>query len=148
MLGDWLLFLHILSAAVYIGGAVAVTVQATGAAEMPRQFLKMADLAGRAIGIGAALTLVTGIGLVLESDFYGFSITFVLVGIGAILIAGAVEGMYSSRKLKAAKAAVEDDEGADASNVGESLRQVMMVNVGVLALLVFAIWAMVFKPGV
>ena len=147
MLSNWLLFLHILSAAVYIGGAVAVTVQATGAAEMPRQFLKMADLAGRAIGIGAALTLVTGIGLVLEGG-YGFSTTFVLVGIGAILIAGAVEGMYSSRKMKAAKAAIEDDEGANASSVGESLRQVMMVNIGVLALLVFAIWAMVFKPGV
>ena len=147
MLHDWLLFLHILSAVVYIGGAVAVTVQATAAAEMPRQFLRMADLAGRAIGIGAALTLVTGIGLVLEGG-YGFSTTFVLVGIGAILIAGAVEGMYSSRKMKAAKAAIEDDEGANASSVGESLRQVMMVNVGVLALLVFAIWAMVFKPGV
>jgi len=147
MLHDWLLFLHILSAVVYIGGAVAVTVQATAAAEMPRQFLRMADLAGRAIGIGAALTLVTGIGLVLEGG-YGFSTTFVLVGIGAILIAGAVEGMYSSRKMKAAKAAIEDDEGANASSVGESLRQVMMVNIGVLALLVFAIWAMVFKPGV
>lgn len=147
MLRDWLLFFHILSAAVYVGGAVAVTVQATGAAEMPRQFLKMADLAGRAIGIGAALTLVTGIGLVLESDFYGFSMTFVLIGIGAILIAGAVEGMYSSRKVKAAKAAVEED-GPEAAGVGASLRQVMMVNVGVLALLVFAIWAMVFKPGV
>ena len=147
MLHDWLLFLHILSAVVYIGGAVAVTVQATAAAEMPRQFLRMADLAGRAIGIGAALTLVTGIGLVLEGG-YGFSTTFVLVGIGAILIAGAVEGMYSSRKMKAAKAAIEDDEGANASSVGESMRQVMMVNIGVLALLVFAIWAMVFKPGV
>lgn len=145
MLRDWLLFFHIVSAVVYIGGAVAVTVQATGAAAMPRQFLKMADLAGRAIGIGGALTLVTGIGLVLEIDRYGFTTTFVLIGIGTMLLAGAVEGMYARKKVAAVQAAV--DEGQEGADIGDSLRRVMMVNAGLIALLVFAIWAMVFKPG-
>jgi len=142
---DWLLFFHIVSAVVYVGGAVVVTVQATGAAAMPRQFLKMADLAGRAIGIGAVLTLATGVALVIESDFFGFTTTFVLIGIGAIVLAGAVEGMYARKKVAAVQAAV--DEGQDGADIGGSLRQVMMVNAGLIALLVFVIWAMVFKPG-
>jgi len=147
MLRDWLLFLHIVAGVVYLGGAVAVTVQATGAAAMPRQFLKLADLAGRAIGIGAALTLVTGIALVLESDFYGFSMTFVLIGIGGLLIAGAVEGMYTRRRVAALQAAL-DEEGAEASGIGDGLRQVITVNAVLIGILVFVVWAMVFKPGV
>ncbi len=147
MLRDWLLFLHIVSGVVYLGGAVVVTVQATGAAAMPRQFLKLADVAGRAIGIGAALTLVTGIALVLESDFYGFSMTFVLIGIGGLLISGAVDGMFT-RKRVAALQATMDEEGPDAPGIGEGLRRVMMVNAAVIGILVFVIWAMVFKPGV
>lgn len=145
MLRDWLLFLHIVSGVVYLGGAVAVTVQATGAAAMPRQFLKLADVAGRAIGIGAALTLVTGIALVLESDFYGFSMTFVLIGIGGLLISGAVDGMFTRRRVAALQAAL-DEESSDAPGIGEGLRRVMMVNAAVIGILVFVIWAMVFKP--
>lgn len=147
MLRDWLLFLHIVSGVVYLGGAVAVTVQATGAAAMPRQFLKLADVAGRAIGIGAALTLVTGIALVLESDFYGFSMTFVLIGIGGLLISGAVDGMFTRKRVAALQAKM-DEEGPDAPGIGEGLRRVMMVNAAVIGILVFVIWAMVFKPGV
>jgi hypothetical protein len=147
MLSEWLLFLHIVSGVVYLGGAVAVTVQATGAAAMPRQFLKLADVAGRAIGIGAVLTLVTGIALVLENDFYGFSMTFVLIGIGGLLISGAVDGMFTRRKVAALQAAL-DEEGSDAPGIGEGLRRVTMVNAAVIGILVFVIWAMVFKPGV
>jgi hypothetical protein len=146
VLRDWLLFFHILSAVIYIGGAVAVTIQATGAGAIPRQFLALADSAGRAIGLGGALTLITGVALVLESDVWTFEMTFVIIGIGGMLLAGAVEGLFSRRRIKAVEAAVEEDP-IDTEAVAGSLRQVMLVNAAVLAVLVFVIWAMVFKPG-
>jgi hypothetical protein len=146
MLHEWLLVVHIISAVVYVGGAVAVTVQATGAADAPGQFLKLADLAGRAIGIGAVFTLVTGVALVLESDVWSFSMTFVLIGIGALLVAGGVEGLYTRRKVAAVEAAIEE-QGSDAPDVGAGLRPVMLVNAILIVLFVFTIWAMVFKPG-
>ena len=146
MLRQWLLFIHIASAVVYVGGAVAVTVQATGAAAAPRQFLALADRAGRAIGIGAVLTLLTGVALVLESAVWDFSMTFVVIGIGALVAAGAVEGMYSRRKVAAVEAAIEED-GDEAPGVTAGIRQVMLVNAGLIAVFVIVIWSMVFKPG-
>jgi uncharacterized membrane protein len=143
---EWLLFVHILSAVVYLGGAITVTIQATGAAAMPGQFLKMADLAGRAIGIGAVFTLLSGLALVVESDVWDFSMTFVAIGIGGLLIAGAVEGMYSRKRVAAVEIAI-DEEGPEADSVGAGIRRVMSVNVVLIGLLVFVLWAMVFKPG-
>jgi len=143
VLHEWLLFIHIVSAVVYVGGAVAVTVQATGAASAPRQFLRLADLAGRVIGISAVFTLLAGVALVLEGDEWGFSMTFVLIGIGVVLASGAVDGMYTRRKSAAIEAAI--DEGGPEVSAG--LRQVTLVNAVVIALLVVALWAMVFKPG-
>lgn len=146
MLRDWLLFLHIVSAMVYVGGAVAVTVQATGAAGSAGQFLKFAELAGRAIGVGAALTLITGIGLVLESDVWGFSMFFVLFGIAALVISGAIDSLYTRRRTRAIEATVED-EGSDSARAAADLRRVAVVNAVVIVLLVAVIWTMVFKTG-
>ena len=146
MLRDWLLFLHIVSAVVYVGGAVTITIQATGATGIPRQFLRLSEQAGRAVGIGAVLTLLTGIGLVLESDFWSFSMFFVWFGIGAVVISGAVDGLYTRRKTRAIEAAV-DLEGPNSPTVAAQFQQVVMVNGAVLVLFVIVIWAMVFKAG-
>ena len=140
MLRDWLLFLHIVSVVVYLGGAVTITVQSTAAAGIPRQFLRLAEQAGRAIGIGAVLTLLTGIALVVESDFWGFSMFFVWFGIAA------VDGLYTRRKTAAIGVAIED-EGPGSPRVTAGLQQVVMVSGAVLVLLLTVIWAMVFKAG-
>ncbi len=146
MLRDWLLFLHIVSVVVYLGGAVTITIQATGAAGIPRQFLRLAKQADRAIGIGAVLTLLTGVGLVVESDFWSFSMFFVWFGIGALVLSGAVDGLYTRRKTAAIEAAI-DNEGPDSQTVTGHLQQVVVVNGAVLVLLLTVIWAMVFKAG-
>ncbi|GMQ84524.1 MAG: hypothetical protein BMS9Abin07_0088 [Acidimicrobiia bacterium] len=146
MLHEWLLFIHILSAVVYVGGGVTVTMQATAATGAPSQFLRFADLAGRMIGIGAVFTLLTGVALVLESDVWSFTTTFVIIGIGVVTASGAVEGMYSRKKVAAIEAAIEQG-GPEAPEVSAGLRQVILVNATVIAFLVLVIWAMVFKPG-
>ena len=146
MLRDWLLFLHIISVVVYLGGAIAVTVQATGAAGMPGQFLRLADIAGRAIGVGAVSVLVTGIALVLESDFWGFSMFFVWFAIAAVVVSGAVDSLYSRRQTVAIQASIDED-GPDAPGVAAKIQRMAGVNAVVIALLLFVVWTMVFKTG-
>ncbi len=146
MLHEWLMFLHILSVVLYFGGAVAVTIQATGAARIPRQFLTLTERSNRAIGVGAVLTLLTGIALVVESDVFDFSTFFVWFGIAAVVLSGAVDGLYTSRKTAAIKAAI-DDEGPDSPIVAAGFRQVIRVSVALLVLLAIVAWAMVFNTG-
>jgi hypothetical protein len=144
MLSEWLLYVHVLSAIVYVGGAVAVTLQAFGAARAPAPFLTFSELAGRAIGAAAILTLLSGIALVLESDVWGFSTFFVWFGIAAIVAAGAVEGVYQRKRLREAEEAAEQGDDAAAA-VG--IRQMATVNAAVLAVFFVVVWAMVFRAG-
>lgn len=144
MLSEWLLYVHVLSAIVYVGGAVAVTSQAFGAGQAPGPFLTFSELAGRAIGLAAILTLLSGLVLVLESDVWGFSMFFVWFGIAAIVAAGAVEGIYQRKRLREAEAAAEDGDGESAA---VAIRQMATVNAAVLAVFAVVVWTMVFKAG-
>ena len=131
---------------VYVGGAVAITVQSTGAAESPGQFLRYAEIAGRAVGAGAALTLITGVALVLESAVWGFSMFFVYFGIAALVVSGAVDSLYTRRQTQAIEATI-DEEGPESPSAGLRLRRVGAVNASVLLLMLAVIWTMVFKTG-
>lgn len=144
MLSEWLLFLHILSAIVYLGGAVAVTLQAFGADEDPGAFFRFADLAGRAIGPAAGLTLLTGLALVIESDVWTFSMFFVWFGIAVIVISGAIDGMVRRRSQRDIEAALER---GDAQDAGARIRRIATINTVVLAVFAVVVWAMVFKTG-
>lgn len=145
MLSEWLLYVHVLSAIVYVGGGVAVTLQALGAGKAPAAFLTFSELAGRAIGAAAVLTLLSGLALVIESDVWSFSMAFVWVGIVGIVAAGAVEGIYQRKRLSEAEAAAQHGDDAAA---GASIRQMATANAAVLAVFLVVVWAMVFKPGV
>lgn len=144
MLNEWLLYLHVISAIVYVGGAFAVTLQAFGVGDAPGPFLRFADLAGRAIGAGAVATLLTGLALVIESDVWDFSMFFVWFGIVAIVASGAIDGLYSRRRTRDAEAAVERGDTGDARS---TIRQMVTVNGAVLAVFAVVAWTMVFKAG-
>lgn len=144
MLSEWLLFLHVISAVVYVGGAVVVTVQALGVGADAGPFLRFEKPAGRAIGAGAVATLLTGLALVIESDVWEFSMFFVWFGVAAIVVSGAIDGMYTRRRTREAEAAVERGDTGDARS---TIRRVATVNLAVLAVFVVVVWAMVFKTG-
>ncbi len=146
MVHEWLLFIHILSGVVFVGGAVTLGVQAVRAGRAPRQFLDAAELAGRAIGVGAVLTLLSGIALVLESDVWSFSMGFVLFGIATIVISGVVDALYFRKRTVAIESAIETG-GPDSPVVQAGLQRLARVNAIVILLYIAVIWAMVFKPG-
>ncbi len=146
MVHEWLLFIHIVGAVVFVGGGITLGVQVLGAGRAPRQFLDLAELAGRAIGVGAVLTLLSGIALVVESDVWSFSMGFVLFGIATIVISGAVDALYFRKQTAAIGGAIEEG-GPESPEVKAGLKRMAIANAMVILLYIATIWAMVFQPG-
>lgn len=147
-LRDWLLFFHITGAILYVGGDIMLNVfvyQARRDGEVA-SFLRTVATSTKVITVGAVLTLLMGIGLVVADEVYGFATGFVIVGIIVILIGGAADGTYFNKQVEAISALLEENPGSPEINVRLSsiARAAAVINV----LFLVAVWAMVFKPGI
>jgi uncharacterized membrane protein len=141
---DVLLTIHILAAAAWIGGGLYGTfaLRRHTANEGPRKALAVADALGsKYFGTAFAVLLVSGVGLVLTSDAFGWGSGFVIIGIGVLVVEGALEGAVLG---PATKRLAESDDPV-AFNGAPILRWGTLFS---YALLVFAVWAMVAKPGI
>jgi uncharacterized membrane protein len=147
---DWLLFLHILAAMIWVGGLVSLSVVAMlvlrgGEHEAVARFVASLRLIGP-LTLAPAMVAVVGFGiwLVLESDAWGFGQTWIWLAF--VLFAGAflIGAAFQSRSAIRAQRAVE------AKDHDEAARQLRRWSWGMWAitlLLVVAAWDMVFKPG-
>ncbi len=147
-LRDWLLFLHITGAILYVGGDILLNVFAYRARRDGEvaAFLRTAETSTKVITVGAVLTIVTGIGLVLAEDAWRFTTGFVIVGIVVILIAGAADGTYFGKQVKAIGELVE--EKPDSPEIKARLTRIARAAVVINVLFLVVVWAMVFKPGI
>jgi hypothetical protein len=144
---DFLLFLHIVGGAGWIGGGlfgtlayptVAKTEPPTGA-----RILGAFEKWGSAyFGVTSGLVLLSGIGLVLTSDAFGWGDTFVLIGLGAFLVSGIVQSTVGKKANERLATAAET--GSDVPAAISSWRQISMIDIVVLFVVV---WAMVTKLG-
>jgi putative copper export protein len=144
---DWLLFLHVLAAMVWLGGGVMLAVCAARVLRDPDQgaagrFTASLRVTGPLVLAPATLAVLgLGIGLVLDTDAWDFGQLWVQLGLalfGAAFLIGA--GWQSRTALAAARA---DD--AD-----EARRQLRRWSLGyrlIVLLLVAAAWDMTTKPG-
>jgi uncharacterized membrane protein len=143
---DGLLVLHILSAAAWIGGGLyswyAFTHLARAGSEAGDSVPVLARTADRYFGPAAGLTLLTGIVLVLTVDPWGWTDTFVLVGLGAFLFSAIWQPLVSNKVQARLLGAVSGEGDTDRALGG--LHRSTAVE---LAILVFAVWAMVSKLG-
>lgn len=143
---EFLLVLHILGAAGWIGGGLfgwfAYTQLATNASTTGNALQTLAGKADRYFGPVAVTTLVTGIALVWTQDAWGWTDTFVLIGIGVFLFSAVFNPLVASKNEKRLLAAV--DEGGD---VGPALRASHRGFAIEMAVLVVAVWAMVSRLG-
>jgi hypothetical protein len=92
---DGLLFLHIVGVAGWLGGAAyafytysALAPMEPAAAGPALQRLKKVE--DRFFGPARGLVLLSGVGLVLTSEAFGWSDAFVLIGLGAFLISAII----------------------------------------------------------
>lgn len=147
-LRDILLFLHILGAAGWIGGGMfglfgfgklaAVGDQASGKA-----METIVEKATPYFTTVFLLVVVPGVALVLTQDQWGWGDTFVLVGIGGIVLSGVWQGLVAGKRDKAMVEALASGS-PDKESAVKSWRQTNWVD---LAILLVVLWAMVAKLG-
>lgn len=146
-LRDALLVLHIAGVGTWLGANI---VQAfippmaarSGTSTLAWWYRATAAMAGRLYMPAAILILLTGIFLVLQNDSYGFSSTFVTIGLGMIVV-GAVLGMvvFGPGGETAAAAAESGDTPALRSAAGRLTRYGIIDTL----LLLFTITVMVLR---
>jgi hypothetical protein len=146
---QFLLFVHVLAAATWIGAAIRHLVEApmvAGGEPGTRAVWNRvnARLGTKLFAPAAVLVLVSGIWMVTINDAVGFGTLFVSIGFAAVIF-GAVMGpaVFGKRGEKAAELFEGGDvEGAEA--VERSVRPFALLDVAVL---VVAAAAMVFAWG-
>lgn len=144
---DFLLFMHIVGVAGWLGGAayaaytysVLAPMDPAAAGPALQRLKKVED---RFFGPSSGLVLLSGIGLVLTSEAFGWGDAFVIIGLVAFVltaILGATLGKRNSERLVEA--------GSTGSGVVEALRSWQRGTVWDFLILIVVIWAMITKIG-
>lgn len=138
---EGLLTIHILAAAIWIGGGIyaTLTYRKHAAAGSLRTVMIVDQKLGAVFGISIGLLLLSGIGMVLNSERFSFTHAFVIIGIGAIVVSSAVEGAVFGKATKHALA-----EGRDPMPLPPQMRWALPFY---LVLFVLTVWSMVVKLG-
>ncbi len=140
---DLLLTLHILAAAAWIGGGLFASVSFSKlATEMglgPVQELGE-SVGAKFFGTAVGVMVLSGAGLVMLSETFGWGSVFVLVGIAVVVLDSVLEGAVFGPRLKR----IADSDGG---NVDEFRRTIAWNSASHLALFALAVWAMVVKLG-
>jgi uncharacterized membrane protein len=149
-LSEWLHFLHLLAAMIWVGGAatlmaLSIQVLRSGDREAVVRFVRSVRLIGPLL-LAPATAAVAGFGiwLVIDSESWDFGQSWVWLGLallGAALLIGAA---FQSRALISAQRASERGEDGEAAR---HLRRWSWGTLLILLLLLVATWDMVFKPG-
>jgi uncharacterized membrane protein len=152
VLYEVLLFVHILAAIIWIGGAILINIFGSRAARSrdPARMATMAREAGlvsqRVIAPTTVVLIAMGVSMVAVSDAWTIGqlwIILALVGFGVTFLAGAFFfGPESGRIGK-----VIDERGAEDPEVQRRIRRLIGLGRFDLLLLVLIVADMVFKPG-
>jgi hypothetical protein len=142
------LFLHVLSAILWVGGMIIAQffgARAAGSGDPGRRlaFARDMDVAGRIFTFAAMSTLLWGILMVVESPVVEFEQAWIIIGFAGVA-AGAGLGMgFLMPKTRQAIAQMEAGDAAAAT----TMRANVMVSRLLAVILVVVVWAMTFKPG-
>jgi len=148
---DWLLFVHVLAAMVWLGGLVTLTAfgmraRHSGDRDAVARFVGNLRVIGPAVLAPSALLVVAfGIWMVVKSPAWDFGQTWISFGLALFIAAVLIGAVYLSRTGLAAERAVK------AGDHDEAARQLARWSWGIrliVLLLVIATWDMVIKPGV
>ncbi len=145
---SWLLFFHILGAAGWVGGGafgsfLLPRLVAPGTEGARHSMEALSKPAAIYFGSASDILLLSGIGLVLTSENYGWTDLFVLIGLGAFLASGIWQGLMGKRSEQKMME-VTTPGGPEAADASRRWRLTGLVD---LAIVVFALWAMVVKLG-
>lgn len=149
-LHDWLLFLHIVMAMVWIGGAAVLCASAALVLRHPElgavsRFVASIRTIGPVLLAPApAIVLGTGIWMVITDHDTGWGQGWIPAGLALFAAAFLIGAAHNSRTAIAAeRAAASGDQTAAARWLRAWLRGLIVICI----LLVAATWDMVFMPG-
>jgi len=151
-LHNLLLFVHLLAATAWIGGSILLDILARrtlrmGDREAVLGVARTSDFVSRVILFpGGVITLLAGIGLVLESDAWRFTMGWVIFAIVIVLASAALGMAFYPRQLAALERAASEAGPSDPEIPRRLLRILNVSSIETVALLA-VLWAMVFKPG-
>ena len=147
---QWLLFLHVLAAMAWVGGAIllgalATAVLRTRQADAVERFVQVLPVVGPRVLAPATIAVVgLGVWLVLDSTAWDFGQFWVQLALALFAVAFVIGAAHQSRAALRAERAVERGDR------DEALRQLARWSWGyrlIVLLLVVAAWDMEFKPG-
>jgi uncharacterized membrane protein len=147
---DWLLFLHVLAAMVWVGGGVVLAAIAarvlrdSDPAAVGRFTGSLRVLGPLVLAPATVSVLGLGIGLVIDTDAWDYGQLWLQLGLGLFAVAFLIGAVWQSRTALAATRAAE--RGDD----GEARHQLRRWSWGyrlIVLLLVVAAWDMTTKPG-
>ena len=148
----WLHLIHIAAATIWVGGGVTLSVIGARARRSNEplvvgDFARLLSYVGlRVFTPAVVVVLLSGIGLVLVDSEWSFTQAWVLLGIVAFAIAFLIGAVYLSRSaLRLGRLADEASMSLPAAR--EQLDRWLAGYAVVLIVLLFALWDMVFKPG-
>ncbi len=152
ILEPWIHFIHVLGAIIWVGGGVMLSLIGARArkSDDPRligEFARTLSYIGlRVLTPAVVAVLLSGLWLVLTGSEWKFTQLWVLLGLGAFILAFLIGAIYLSR------IAIQLDRVATSTDLNpqmarELLGRWMVGYQTILIILVFAVWDMVFKPG-
>lgn len=151
-MSDWLHLVHVLAAMSWVGGGLVLCVMGARARsssrpEALREFAGVLPYVGIRILMPAViLVLVTGIWMVVISSEWHFSQLWVRLALGLFVVAFLVGAVYLSRvglQMQRLASGQQADLVRMIALVGRWIAGYVLV----LAVLLVAVWDMVFKPG-
>jgi uncharacterized membrane protein len=145
-----LLFVHIVGAAIWVGGGVTLLILGmrigrTADVQMRLRYIKDTAFAGPLIGASAMVVLLAGIGMVLESDVIELSQLWVWLGLVLFAVSGITGGAYFGPTGKKIEKALSEGQVDEANRLTRQITNVSRFDV---LLLLVIVGLMVFKPGV
>lgn len=147
---ELLLFVHVLAAATWVGGAVMLKVQSARALRSnPERAAELAletERVGTTVLMPASIALlVAGLWMVFEGD-WGFGPLWVKLGLG-IYVVSAVAGAVFLGPLYKQVGELRAERGAGDAEVAARLKRISDLSWIDLGLLVAAVFVMTVKPG-
>ena len=152
ILEPWIHFIHVLGASIWVGGGVMLSLIGARArkSEDPRligEFARTLSYVGlRVLTPAVVAVLLSGLWLVLTGSEWKFTQLWVLLGLGAFILAFLIGAIYLSR------IAIQLDRVATGTDLNPQIARDLLGRwiVGyqiILIILLFAVWDMIFKPG-
>jgi uncharacterized membrane protein len=147
---NWLLFLHIIAAMIWVGGLVTLTVLAghalrSGETDAITRFAKSLRIVGPlTLAPATVAVLALGIGLVFDSNAWHFGQSWLILALAIFALAFLIGAAFQSR------AAIRAQRAAETGDQDEAAHQLRRWSWGmrlILLLLLIVTWDMVAKPG-